>query len=74
MIKVGSRIKIVKSKNSDAASPYVSEELSEGQTGRVVGFSGTCYEVEMDNGYGDDDGDISWPFYAEELETIEETK
>lgn len=69
MIEVGSRVKIV---TSATASPYVSEELSEGQTGRVVGFNGTCYEIEMDNGCVDDDGDSSWPFYAEELETIEE--
>lgn len=67
-MKVGDRVRIVES-----ADFYVHDELQPGKTGVISHMSdgGRAYEVRMDSGHADVEGDDTWPFYGHELEVIQ---
>lgn len=70
-MKVGDKVKIV-------ATDYMSQELANGHTGKIVAESPvdeSCFAVQLDNGYAPPqeyylDGLPAWAFHDHQLELV----
>lgn len=64
-MNIGDSVKIV-------ATPYVHDSLQPGKIGRIVEvMSGNTFNVVMADEHQDGEGDLSWPFYKDEIEVID---
>lgn len=63
-MKVGDRVRLVTN------GGFSDDELQAGVTG-VIAEIKACFEVRLDSGYADCNGNDLWPFYDYELEVIQ---